>query len=77
MEPKKDRGHAAGGKWYVVHQHQDAEVVQADEPPSSEVGKGERLKSIHGPFATRELARERADKITSRSVKSWAEKGGK
>lgn len=76
MADKVTKLSAAGRRWYVVHQHHQVDVVHADKRPDTTVQKGERAKVVHGPYATEEEARKRADWIYSRTTKARLERAG-
>lgn len=45
-----------GRRWWVLRQHKDAQVVESDKRPDTKVEKGERVKSVQGPFASKDAA---------------------
>ncbi len=75
-DTKTRKTHERRDKWWVVHQHDEVTVVNSEEIPSTEVKAGERFKRIHGHYATREEAQERADAIYATTFKGMMEKAG-
>jgi hypothetical protein len=61
-----DRSH--GGKYWVVQQHDQAEVKEGSERPDLSVEAGERMKRLYGPFATREEAKAKADALIQNGI---------
>jgi hypothetical protein len=57
--------------WYVVQQHDQVELVEASEQPTTEVEAGERIKAVYGPFHDKAAADKRAAAIRSRTLASW------
>jgi hypothetical protein len=76
MAEKKAKPAGDARRWFVVHQHHQVDVVHSNERPETKVAKGERAKVIHGPYATEEEARTRADWIYSRTTKARLERAG-
>lgn len=62
-------------EWWVVHQHHEVSVVRSKERPETKVERGERVKVLYGPFLSEELARDRAEKIRSKTTKARVGKG--
>ena len=69
----KDKTHSAK-RWWVVAQHDDIQVVEGTERPTSKVAKGERGKDVRGAFASKEDAQRIADKLESRTLRVQASK---
>ena len=60
---------SGGGLWYLVAQHDEFQVVQSETIPDLTVPKGERMKTVFGPFLDQQAAKDRADKLERRTLK--------
>lgn len=69
-DTKPQKKHGDGGKWWVVHQHQEMRVVHSSDRPDSKVEPGERLKHIHGPFGNEADAKSRADAMKAKTARA-------
>lgn len=57
MAEKVHRPHGSSGtRFWVLQQHDEVTIVQAQEKPSVTVEPGERMKRVRGPYRSREDA---------------------
>ena len=77
MEKKHSGDAARGESWWVVHQHHDVEVVKASDRPNTTPERGERMKKAWGPYKSQAEAKERADRIESKTTRTMRAKAGK
>jgi hypothetical protein len=57
------------GKWWVVQQHQQVDVVESAERPSTDVEVGERAKRVKGPYREKADAQAVRDRLKGATLK--------
>lgn len=74
--PAKKSSTGQREKFWVVQQHDQADVVQSDTMPSREVAAGERTKNIQGPYYDRGKADAVASAIVDNGLEAKARARG-
>lgn len=70
VDKPKARG-SSRHRYWVVAQHHQVEIVEADERPDTTVEAGERMKKAKGPYATKEAAQAERDRMRGATLAVW------
>lgn len=77
MTSAKDKGRRPDGrKWWIVHRHNDVDLVEGPQMPKTENGPGLRIAKVYGPFLDEGDARERADQMRANTHRARMEGAG-
>ena len=76
MEKKSRPERGPRSRWWVVHRHDEHEVLQADTRPPVKNEPGQRAGGVKGPYPTKEAAQAASDKRYARTLKGISERNG-
>lgn len=63
----------SGKKAWVVQHHDEISVVESADRPDTSVEEGERLKSVFGPFASKDAAEKYRTNMNVRTLRFQSE----